>query len=95
MPLLSAYPVLCQSDGCNRPAGFKISACWSDGLTRELKTYALVCEGCVRDTLAAARERQRQCRLAPGESTGPVGVYERVPGRRDRELVRRDDLELL
>lgn len=93
MSVMPPYPVLCHAAGCDRPAAFKIAARWSDGLTRELKTYSLVCPDCVRAMLADARDRQRDCRLVPGESTEPVGVYELVPGQRDRELARRDDLE--
>jgi hypothetical protein len=87
------YPVLCYAPGCGTPARFKIAARWSDGVTRELKTYSLACPGCVAGLVAAARRKQAACRLAPGETLDPLGVYEMAAGARDRELTRRPDLE--
>jgi hypothetical protein len=87
------YPVLCYAPGCGRPAHFKIAAAWSDGVTRELKTYYLACPGCLADLFARAREKQPKCRLAAGETLEPPGVYELARGARDQELVRRTDLE--
>ena len=87
------YPVLCYAAGCGRPAAFKIAARWSDGTTRELKTYSLACADCVPALFASATERRRACRLAPGETLDAPEVYELSRGVRDRELVRRADLE--
>jgi hypothetical protein len=87
------YPVLCYAAGCGRPARFKIAAAWSDGTTRELKTYYLACPGCLSVLYARACEKQRRCRLVPGETLAAPGVYELCRGARDQELVRREDLE--
>ncbi len=85
------YPVCCS--GCGRPAAYKIAARWSDGVTHELKTYGLACEDCLAEWYRRGRERQAACRLAPGETLGPPGIYELARGRRDRELTRRTELE--
>ena len=66
---------------------------WADGHTRELKTYSLCCDACRPAELTSARTRRERCRLAPGEDLGPVCVFELRPAARDRELVRREDLE--
>ena len=87
------YPVLCYAQGCGRPAHFKIAARWSDGVTRELKTYYLACPGCLASLFADARLKQPLCRLAAGETLEPPEVYELNRGARDQELVRREDLE--
>lgn len=92
MPMPS-YPVLCYAPGCGRPAAYKIAAEWSDGLTRELKTYSLACEGCLPTLFADAKRRQAACRLTIGESLGVPGVYELKTGSRDTGLRRRGDLE--
>jgi hypothetical protein len=87
------YPVLCYAPGCGRPARFKIAARWSDGVIHELKTYSLACDGCLAALLASARVKQAACRLTEGETLGAPVVYELTRGARDRELVRREDLE--
>jgi hypothetical protein len=92
MPM-PAYLVLCYRPGCGRPAAYKVAACWSDGVTRELKTYALSCPECLGHWFAEARARQAACRLAPGETLEPPGVYDLARGRRDQQLTRRPDLE--
>jgi hypothetical protein len=89
MPL---YALFC-SRGCGRPAVYKIAARWSDGITQELKTYALCCPECLAASLQAGRAKQAACRTAPGETLGPPGVYELCRGRRDAQLARREDLE--
>ncbi len=91
---MQKYPVLCYAAGCGRPAQFKIAARWSDGQTHELKTYSLACDGCLTQLLASARVKQAACRLAEGETLDPPVVYELSRGARDRELVRREDLEI-
>ena len=87
------YPVLCYHPPCGRPAVYKIAARWSDGVTQELKTYALTCAECLPGWLRRSREKQTACRLASGEKLEAPGVYVLGGGLRDRELVRRADLE--
>jgi hypothetical protein len=91
--LLSSYPIRCYSPGCNALALYKIAARWSDGITQELKTYALTCEACLAESFRRSRLKQAACRLAPGETLEAPGVYELVRGRRDPQLIRREDLE--
>ncbi|MCU0706079.1 MAG: hypothetical protein MUF18_19120 [Fimbriiglobus sp.] len=93
MSILS-YPIRCHTRGCPHQAAYKLGAVWADGTTRELKTYSLCCAACLPAEWASARERRERCRQAPGEELGPVGVFELRAGSRDRELPRREDLEL-
>jgi hypothetical protein len=72
---------------------FKIAARWSDGVTQELKTYALTCANCLADLFRQSRSKQANCRLAPGESLEPPGIFELARGTRDVHLRRREDLE--
>ena len=90
---MPSYPVLCTSPGCTESAPYKIAARWSDGVTGELKTYALSCPKCLAESFYRSRAKQAACRLAPGETLESPGVYELIRGRRDPQLVRRDDLE--
>jgi hypothetical protein len=92
MPM-SPYPVLCYRRGCGKPARFKIAACWSDGVTSELKTYALTCEECLPEWFRTSCEKQAACRLAPGEILEAPGIYLLERGSRDTELQRLRDLE--
>jgi hypothetical protein len=92
MPL-PPYPVLCYRKGCSQPAAFKIAARWSDGLTHELKTYALSCPACLAEWFRQSCRKQAECRTAPGETLEPPGIYELARGRRDQQLTRRTDLE--
>jgi hypothetical protein len=87
------YRVVCYRSGCSETAGYKIAARWSDGLTRELKTYALSCQGCLAEQFACARVKQSACRLASGETLDVPEIYELARGKRDAQLVRRTDLE--
>jgi hypothetical protein len=87
------YPVLCYEPGCGKPAHFKIAALWSDGTTRELKTYALACPGCLPALYRDAQVRQSNCRLAVGETLDRPGIFELARGVRDHHLVRRLELE--
>ena len=93
MTRMPAYPVGCEAPGCGAAAAFKVAARWSDGQTRELKTYALACPACLPGLLAAARAKRAACRLAPGETLDPPAVFALVRGSRDRELLRRAELE--
>jgi hypothetical protein len=90
---MSPYSVRCYQPGCTALAVYKIAARWSDGLTDELKTYALSCPACLADCFRRARARRAVCRLASGETLEEPGIYELARGRHDRELVRREDLE--
>jgi hypothetical protein len=87
------YPVLCYRKGCGQKAIYKIAARWSDGVTGELKTYALSCADCLADWFRLSCQKQAACRRAPGETLERPGIYEMHRGVRDRELVRRPDLE--
>jgi hypothetical protein len=82
------YPVVCQSPGCGAAATLKVAAEWSDGVTAELKTYALCCEACVRSWYVSAKDHRRACRLAEGESLSEPKVY-----GRGKPLTHRPDLE--
>ena len=57
------YPILCYTQGCGQLAQYKIAACWSDGVTQELKTYALTCAACLAESLRRSREKQAACRI--------------------------------
>ena len=85
------YPVLCSA--CQQPATFKIAARWSDGLTQELKTYALTCAACLAAAFRVSCARQADCCRAAGETLDPPGVYELARGERDVQLRRREELE--
>lgn len=91
---MTSYPVVCYAPGCGRPAGLKIASRWSDGVTHELKTYSLSCDRCLPALLMKARGKQVACRLAAGETLDSPGVFELTHGSRDRELVRRPELEV-
>ena len=90
---MSPYPVVCYAAGCSAPAVYKVAARWNDGVTHELKTYALACPACLPKLFTAAVAKRAACRLAPGESLEAPGVYELARGSRDRTLTRRPDLE--
>jgi hypothetical protein len=87
------YPLICFRAGCDRPAIYKIAARWSDGVTQELKTYALSCQGCLADLYAGSVKRQSQCRLSGNETLERPGIYQLVRGQRDRQLQRLRELE--
>lgn len=87
------YTVMCSRAGCPNPAAFKIAARWTDGLTNELKTYSLCCDGCLPELYRDALVKRAACRLAPGEKLEEAGIYELLRGNRDKQLGRRSDLE--
>jgi hypothetical protein len=91
---MPSYPVRCYHPGCGRLAIYKVAARWSDGVTHELKTYALSCAECLAGWLVRSRAKQAACRLAPGETLDAPGVYEMLRGQRDQQLTRRQDLEV-
>jgi hypothetical protein len=86
------YEVRC-TGGCGRPAVYKVAARWSDGVTQELKTYALGCDECLPTLFRGARRGQAGCRRAPGETLEPPGVFRLQRGRRDQVLERLPDVE--
>jgi hypothetical protein len=92
MPMPS-YPLRCYTRGCEESAVYKIAARWSDGITQELKTYALACPACVGAAFRHSQAKRAACRLAPGETLESPGIYELARGRRDARLVRREDVE--
>jgi hypothetical protein len=87
------YPITCYRRGCGRLAKYKIAARWSDGVTEELKTYALSCAECLADWYRLSRQKQAGCHLAPGEILDPPGIYHLERGQRDRALHRLPELE--
>ncbi len=87
------YAIHCLRPGCDQPALYKIAATWSDGITKELKTYALSCANCLGELLQRSRERQSTCRLSGNETLESPGVYTLVRGARDRGLSRLADME--
>ena len=87
MPLEN-YVIHCCTKDCPRVAEFKIASRWSDGVTSELKTYALCCAECLPACLSASRQKQTACRLAAGETLEAPSVFRLARGARDRELER-------
>jgi hypothetical protein len=87
------YAILCYTRGCARLAQYKIASRWSDGVTGELKTYALSCAECLRAWFQLSREKQARCRLAPGETLETPGIYHMERGHRDQQLQRLEELE--
>jgi hypothetical protein len=87
------YPVLCYTKGCGKLAHYKIAARWSDGVTSELKTYALSCPECLAQWFRSSKSKQAACRRAPRETLEVPGIYDLERGKRDRTLHRRTDLE--
>ena len=87
------YPLYCYTKGCGKPAVYKIAARWSDGITAELKTYALSCPDCLASWFQTSRTKQAACRRARGEILEPPGIFDLERGKRDRVLQRRADLE--
>ena len=92
---MSPYPMVCQTPDCGRAAQFKVAARWSDGVTDELKTYALCCPACLRYEFAQAILKRAACRLSPGETLDPPCVFRLSRGSRDPDLVRVPELENL
>ncbi len=87
------YPIFCYTRDCGRPAVYKIASRWSDGVTEELKTYALSCPQCLAESFRSSRARQAACRLVQGETLEPPGIYELARGQHDQSLRRLPELE--
>lgn len=80
------YEIGCHAPGCDAPAAFKIAARWSDGVTKELKTYFLACAACKTTLFEQAVAKKARCRLTAGETLSDPEVFELVRGRRDHDL---------
>jgi hypothetical protein len=91
--MMPPYPIYCYQKGCGHLAVYKIAARWSDGVTEELKTYALSCEECLPEWFRLSRQKQAACRLAARETLEPPGIFLLEHGQRDRQLRRLRDLE--
>jgi len=87
------YPLFCYTKGCGQPALYKIAANWTDGVTNELKTYALSCAECLAEWFRSSRAKQAVCRLVLGERLDPPGIYHLERGQRDQRLRRLPELE--
>jgi hypothetical protein len=87
------YPVLCYTRDCGRPALYKIAARWTDGVTAELKTYALCCAECLPEWFRRSRQKQKECRLTTGESLDAPNIFHLAHGQRDQQLHRATDEE--
>lgn len=87
------YQIFCYSKGCKNLAKYKIAASWSDGVVSELKTYGLCCEECLPVWFVRGRQRQKVCRLNPGETLEVPGIYQLRHGQRDQGLHRLTDAE--
>jgi hypothetical protein len=81
------YTPVCDVEGCDHPACYKVAAPWTDGTQNELKNYGVYCGDHAWQQLEAARERQPQVHLGRGEQVGPVQLFELIEGRRDAELI--------
>jgi hypothetical protein len=85
------YHPKCSTAKCDQPAVYKVAAAWSSGTSRELKNYGLACEAHRDAQLALAQQHRQGLKVAEGESVGPIGLYQLVPGKRDNELSRLPD----
>ncbi|WP_406693594.1 hypothetical protein V5E97_21405 [Singulisphaera sp. Ch08] len=85
------YQPICSAPHCDNSAVYKVAAPWSNGRSRELKSYGLACEAHRDSQLALAQLHRQGLKLAEGETIGPVGLYELAAGKRDAELSRLPD----
>lgn len=81
------YTPVCDVEGCDHPATFKVAAPWTDGVQRELRNYGVYCPVHSEGRLEQARQRQSGLRLVAGEEVGEMRLYELVEGRTDAELI--------
>ncbi len=88
------YPLLCYTKDCGQFATCKIAARWSDGITSELKTYALSCAACAPAWFLQSRKKQAACRTVAGETLEAPGIFKITRGQRDKKLERLEQLEL-
>jgi hypothetical protein len=87
------YALVCQHRDCPHAATYKIAASWSDGLTSELKTYALSCDNHLAELFATSRQRNQRTRTLRGERLETPGIYPIGSGDRDRDLLRLVEVE--
>jgi hypothetical protein len=87
------YPIYCSTKGCKNLAVYKIAARWSDGAHEDLKTYGLCCDDCLPEWFRKSHEKQKLCRLTPGEVLESPGIYHLQRGSRDVQLQRLTELE--
>jgi hypothetical protein len=92
MPMPS-YRIICTHPGCESAATYKIAARWSDGVTQELKTYALCCEEHLAEVFRQSRQKHAVCRRAKDEILDAPGIFRLKHGERDRRLQRLEDRE--
>ena len=78
----------CSAAGCDRHALYKVASPWTYGDIRELKNYGLCCEAHRDELFSQAKARAERSRPSEGETVGPVGVYQILPGVRDADLTR-------
>lgn len=90
---MPSYPIICTHSGCETEATYKIAARWSDGVTQELKTYALCCETHLADSFRQSHQKQAACRRAKDEVLDTPGIFRLEHGQRDRRLQRLEALE--
>jgi len=81
---MRSFAVLC---ACGKPATWKVAGVWSDGLTTELKTYALCCETCLPQAWRTACLKQAVCRVDVGETIVGPHAYRRTSGGLVRDVV--------
>jgi hypothetical protein len=87
------YQIYCYTKDCKHPAQYKIAAKWSDGVVGELKTYGLCCEECLAKWFQRGRQAFERCKLIPGETLEPPGIFLLQRGQRDQTLQRLPELE--
>ena len=66
------YTPICDVEGCEHPAAYKVAAPWGDGTQTELKNYGVYCSRHAHEQLKEARGRQSLVHLGPGETVGPA-----------------------
>lgn len=81
-----SYTVHCTSPGCTHVAEYKVAARWSDGITSELKTYALVCLDCLPAQYRKAIDKRIACRLTESETLDEVAVFDLKSGHGGKPL---------
>lgn len=85
-PLPFHYRPECDAVGCQSEPTYKLAASWTNGTSRELKSYGVVCPDHLTRLLVRARASRAALVVTEGEYVGEVGVYRLEPGRLDTEL---------
>lgn len=81
------YTAICDVEGCDHHATYKVAAPWTDGHLEELRNYGVYCTRHAEAQFERARQRQACLKLCPGEQVGEIRLYEFVEGRLDAELI--------